>query len=49
MYTGFKRCEVCEWLSEKNEMPFCLLKEKQVGLLTFCNEFKPATGNHISF
>lgn len=44
----FKRCEICEFVSEKNGFPFCLLENKRTGLYSRCDKFKKKTGEHIT-
>lgn len=44
----FSRCENCEWLIEKGELPACLLTGKNTGLLLCCDKFKENTGKHIT-
>ncbi len=46
-------CEHCDFMVRQfdineNEIPFCILKNIQVGLLETCKKYKKKTGNHIT-
>ena len=45
----FSRCENCEFLINNNNMPECILQNKNVGILHCCDKYKERTGEHITF
>lgn len=44
----FNRCENCEWLIIKDDLPLCLLTNRNTGLFLCCEKFRGKTGNHIT-
>lgn len=44
----FDRCENCEWLIKKDDLPACLLTNKNTGLLLCCDKFKDKTEEHVT-
>ena len=42
-------CGACEWCVYYNDLPHCLLKHAQVGILEYCYSYKENKGNHITF
>lgn len=48
-----KNCSNCDFKIEQinyrnDEIPVCILTNKQVGLLENCKKYKPKTGEHIT-
>ncbi|MBQ8299491.1 MAG: hypothetical protein IJX99_06480 [Clostridia bacterium] len=39
MWSCINNCETCKWMEYKDELPFCILSQKQVALFWTCFMF----------
>lgn len=45
MWSCIDNCETCKWMEYKDELPFCVLSQKQVALFWTCFMFSSSQFN----